>query len=213
MSDQVEDKHLFMICPSLNVNAMRELPVGYHVRFCREDELGIWKAMQFNSAEEATEYDDFMTDFFNQVYRAKGDLFFQSCVLVCDEQDKPVGTCFLWKAYDQIWTVHWYKVLKEYEGKGIGRALLSYVMQSLPENEYPVFLHTHPESFRAIKLYSDFGFKLLTDPVIGSRPNDLNECLPILKKSMRKEDFEKLEFAEAPPHFLDVVRSSKVHEF
>ena len=55
-------------------------------------------------------------------------------------------------------------MLNEYEGKGIGRALLSYVMQSLPQNEYPVFLHTHPASFRAIKLYSDMGFKLLTDP-------------------------------------------------
>ena len=30
-------------------------------------------------------------------------------------------------------------------------------------------LHTHPSSYRAIKLYSDMGFKLLTDPIIGTR--------------------------------------------
>jgi hypothetical protein len=29
-------------------------------------------------------------------------------------------------------------------------------------HEYPVYLHIQPSSFRAIKLYSDFGFSLLS---------------------------------------------------
>ncbi|OZU87658.1 GNAT family N-acetyltransferase [Virgibacillus indicus] len=202
-----------MICNSLISKAARQLPKGYHVRFCREDELDTWKAMQFDTVELAREYYGFMTDYYNQVYLKKGDLFFQRCVFVCDDNDKPIGTCFLWKAYGEIWTLHWFRVLNEYEGKGIGRALLSYVMQSLPLNEYPVFLHTHPSRYRAIKLYSDIGFKLLTDPVVGSRENDLEECMPILEKYMFNSDFEKLQFAIAPQYFLDVVSSSKVQEF
>lgn len=213
MSDEIPDKNLFMMCHSFNSEAIKDLPNNYHIRFCRNDELGIWKAMPFDTAELAREYDDFMSDYYNQVYLKKGDLFYQRCLFVCDNNDKPVGTCFLWKSYDEIWTLHWFKVLKEYEGNGIGRALLSHVMQSLPQDEYPVFLHTHPSSFRAIKLYSDAGFKLLTDPVIGSRQNDLDECMPILEKYMTDSDFEKLAFTKAPQNFLDVVSSSKIEEF
>lgn len=202
-----------MMCNSLILSATSKLPKGYHVRFCREDELDTWKAMQFDTAELAREYYGFMSNYYNQVYHKKGNLFFQRCVFVCDDNDRPIGTCFLWKSYDEIWTLHWFKVLNEYEGNGIGRALLSYVMESLPQKEYPVFLHTHPSSYRAIKLYSDIGFKLLKDPAIGSRQNDLEECIPILESYMSNSDFEKLQFTKAPQYFLNVVSSSKVEEF
>ncbi|WP_026584882.1 GNAT family N-acetyltransferase [Bacillus sp. J33] len=213
MSEEIPEKHLFMMCTSLNLKAIRELPKGYHFRLCRKDELDIWKAMHFDTSELAREYHGFMTEYFNQVYLPKGNLFFKSCLFACNEDDKPIGTCFLWKSYNQIWTIQWFKVVKEYEGKGIGRALLSHVMRSLPHEEYPVFLHTHPSGYRAIKLYSDVGFKLLTDPVIGNRKNELEESLSILEKYMPKLDFEKLQFNQAPTSFLTAVSSSNIDEF
>lgn len=213
MEEQIPDKNLFMMCRKLDNDATRELPNGFHVRYCRKNELDIWKAMHFDTLELATKYYDFMKEYFNDVYLPKGDLFFQRCIFVCDQEDKPIGTCFLWKSYNSIWTLHWFKVLKDYEGEGVGRALLSIVMKNLPENEYPIFLHTQPESYRAIKLYSDFGFCLLADPVIGNRQNDLDECLPVLQRYMLQSDFEKLEFGHAPQFFLDAVCSTKMNEF
>lgn len=205
--EEIPDKNIFMICERLNKNALSELPKQYHTRYCREDELDIWKAMPFDDTKQAEEYREFMTEFYNSVYANKGDLFYQRCLFVCDVDDNPIATCFLWKAYDEFNTIHWLKVVKEYEGKGIGRALLSVIMKDLIEEDYPVYLHTQPGSYRAIKLYSDFGFKLLSDPIIGSRKNDLEECLPILKKFMTKEDFERLKITEAPKGFLEKVGS------
>jgi len=147
------------------------------------------------------------------VYGKKVDLFFEKCLFVCDINDNPIATAFVWKAYDQINAFHWFKVLKEHEGKGIGRALLSIVMQELKQEDYPVYLHTQPGSFRAIKLYSDFGFNLLSDPVIGSRKNHLEECLPILKQFMPGEDFKNLNVSDAPDHFLNVLRTAKDDQF
>jgi len=213
MEEQIPDKNLFMMCRKLEIGAANELPKGFYVRYCRRNELDTWKAMHFDTPKLATEYYDFMTEYFNEVYLPKEDLFYQSCIFVCNEDDKPIGTCFLWKAYNTIWTLHWFKVLKAYEGKGIGRALLSIVMKSLSENEYPLFLHTHPSSYRAIKLYSDFGFCLLSDPVIGNRKNDLNECLPILQKYMPYSNLKKLKTTRAPHFFLDAVRGSDKEEF
>ncbi len=213
MENEIPDKDLFMMCKKMNPNALAELPNGYHVRNCRRDELDIWKRMPFDDEKTAEQYNDFMTKYFRDVYIHKEDLFYKKCLFVCDKNDTPVGTCFAWKAYDKITTIHWFKVVKEYEGLGIGRALLSIVMKGIPGDEYPVFLHTHPSSFRAIKLYSDFGFALLTDPVIGYRQNDLEECLPILQTHMYKKDFQELQFAQAPENFLEAVKSTYINEF
>jgi len=205
-----------MMCPALSPSALRELPQGFHFRMCRPDELETWKAMLLDfphTPEVHDEYMQVMTDYFNDVYAEKSDLFFQKCLLACDENDTPVGRGFIWKAYDKINTVHWYKVLKPYENRGIGRAILTAIMKDLAEEEYPIFLHTHPSSFRAIKLYSDFGFRLISNPIVGYRNNDLEECLPILERFMPKSDFDKLRIIKAPQYFLDAAASSETEEF
>src|SRR5690625_5033457 len=213
LEEYVPDKNIFMMCQKLKNEALNKLPKAFYVRNCKKSELDTWKAIHFDTYELATEYYDFMTEYFNQVYLPKGDLFYHSCIFVCNEDDKPIGTCFLWKAYDTIWTLQWFKVLKGYEGKGIGRALLTIVIKRLSESEYPIFLHTHPSSYRAIKLYSDFGFCLLSNPIIGNRQNDLDECLPILRRYMPRSDFEKLKTCKAPQFFLDAVCRSDKDEF
>ena len=211
--EEIPDKNLFLMCQKLNMNALSELPDQYQARNCKEDELNIWKSMPFDNPKDAKAYHGYMTDFFTQVYAQKEGLFYQKCLFVCDKNDKPIATAFIWNAYGEFNTIHWFKVLKEYESKGIGRALLSIIMKQLKENDYPVYLHTQPSSYRAIKLYSDFGFKLLSDPIIGNRKNDLEECYPILEKYMTKEDFAKLQTEKAPIYFINKLQNEKVNQF
>ena len=210
---EIPDKDLFMMCRQLNRDALSSLPDGYHTRFCRPDELDLWKAIHFDSPHDVEEYRDFMTAYFDTVYAPKGDQFFKTCLFVCQEDDDPIGTGFIWRAYDRITTVHWIKVLKAYEGKGIGRALLSILMQPVAEADYPVYLHTQPGSFRAIKLYSDFGFSLLSNPMIGHRENHLTECLPMLEAFMPLEAFRGLRIEEAPPALLDALADETTDQF
>jgi ribosomal protein S18 acetylase RimI-like enzyme len=213
MKEEIADKNLFMMCTEVNKASFSELPNGYFIRNCREDELDIWKAMPFDEKDSAAKYYDYMTKYFDVVYSHKRNDFFDKCIFVCDNNDKPIGTCFIWKAYDKINTIHWLKILKDYEGKGLGRALLSIVLKHLQKDDYPIYLHTQPSSYRAIKLYSDFGFCLLSDPVIGGRKNDLEECLKILQEYMPKEEYKKLKITGAPKYFLDAVNSSKTDQF
>jgi len=213
LSEGLPDKNLFMMCSVLNTAAVRSLPPGFHIRKCREDELGIWMDFPFDDPVEAEKHRGFMTSYFQNVYADKKEVFFDKCLFVCDSEDRPIGTCFAWKAYEKITTIHWFKVLKQYEGLGIGRALLSYVMQGLSASDYPVFLHTQPDSFRAIKLYADFGFSLLSDPVIGTRTNDLEECLPILQAVMPSKAFQALKATRAPKFFLEAVSTLSIEQF
>ena len=213
MEKEIADKNLFMICRNLNFEATSELPAEYHIRNCKREELDIWMEFPFDSPKEAKKNKQFMKNYFEEVYGGKRDKFFKKCKFVCNRQDSPVATGFTWKAYDKITTIHWLKVLKKYEGMGIGRALLSRIMLNLSEEDYPVFLHTHPGSYRAIKLYSDFGFYLSEDPVIGSRENHLKEALPYLREKMPDEVYENLKTTTAPDDFLNIVGSAPTIEF
>lgn len=211
--EEIPDLNVFMMCEALNPDALSELSDEYSVRNCRPDELEIWKAMPFDEVGFTEEYDRFMTDFFNTTYGGKEELFFAKTLFVCDKADRPIATCFIWKAYDEFNTIHWFKVLKEYEGKGIGRALLSILMRDLKAEDYPVYLHTQPASFRAIKLYSDFGFSLLSGDKFGSRKNDLDEYLPILEEFMPKEYFQSLKISNAPIEFENAVNKYDTNQF
>lgn len=204
---------LFMMCETLNREALRGLPAPYSVRYCRPDELEIWKRMHFDNPADAEAYNGYMTDYFQLVYAPAGDLFFRTCRFVCNEADEPIATAFMWRAYGEVMTLHWLKVLKAYEGEGIGRGLLSIILSELEEGDFPVFLHTHPSSFRAIKLYADFGFCLLSDPVIGARRNDLVESWPILQRFMPQSAFEGLTVGRAPARFLQVVGATAENHF
>lgn len=205
--------NLFMMCPRLNESALSDIPDGYHIRTCRREELDLWKAIHFDDETAAREQYPYMTRYFETVYEPAGEKFWNCCLFLCDADDRPVGTCFSWKAYERATTIHWYKVRKECEGNGLGRALLSEVMRKLEMSDYPVFLHTHPGCFRAIKLYTDFGFALLRDPVIGYRTNDLDVSLPYLREMMHAKAYDALKFADAPTWFLEAAKISEFSQF
>ncbi len=209
----LEDKNLFMMCEALNPAALTQLSAAYYFRTCRRDELDVWKAMHFDSPELVNEFATFMTQYFDDVYASQESEFFKRCLFVCDRSDTPIATCFGWKAYGHVSTIHWFKVSKRHEGLGIGRALLSIVMKSFGDSDYPIFLHTQPGSFRAIKLYSDFGFVFLTDATIGYRQNELAEGLPYLQAHMFADDFNRLRSASAPTEFLETATSSTINQF
>lgn len=165
MSIKLEDSNLFMMCKSINKNALSYIPNGYHIRNCKRDELNLWLEFPFDNEEDKKNYRSFMEQYFKDVYGSNEDLFFEKCLFICDE------------------------------------------------NDTPIFLHTQAGSFRAIKLYSDLGFVLLTDEKIGYRENHLNIALPYLKEKMHLEDYNKLKFDKASKEFLDAVKTSKINQF
>lgn len=212
MSGDIPDKNIFMMCEALERTALSQLAPAFHVRSCRPDELGLWKAMPFDDAV-TPQTDAFMEEYFETTYAGKEDRFYAGTLFVCDALDRPVATCLLWKAYDEFEAIHWLKVLPSCEGQGIGRALLSILLRDLPPERYPIYLHTQPGSHRAIKLYSDFGFDLLSGGPLGRRTNDLDECLPILREVMPEAAFRSLRIREAPEAWRRFLATTTTDQF
>jgi RimJ/RimL family protein N-acetyltransferase len=211
--DELPDSNLFMICRALRREAIREMPPQFRLRQMRRDELDVWRAMPFDDDATASAYDEFMRDWWERTYAAREDAFFADTLFAVDEDDRPVGTCLLWDAYGRIPTIHWLKVVKAHEGKGIGRALVSAVMRNLPDDRYPVYLHTQPESVAAIKLYADFGFELLSGDRFGTRTNDLRDGLEYLQRQMAHEAFTALRVTTPPPDFVAFMATTRTAEF
>jgi len=203
--ETIGNYNLFMVCETPDAGAFRGLPGGYLFRLCGRGELEAWKRIVVKE-----QYVSFVSEFYNKVYSKEEDAFFRRCTFVCETGGAPVASCFLWRAYGTIDTVAWFRVLPAHEGKGLGRALLSEILKTA---DCPVYLHTQPTSICAIKLYSDFGFKLITNPVIGYRKNDLAKSLPYMKKAMPEADYAKLQFAEVDDTLHKAALSSETVEF
>lgn len=211
--EEIPDYHVFMMCEKLNMDALTTLNEAYHFRNCKPDELELWKAFPFDAEKVPDEYKDFMDDFVVKTYGRNMDLFFRNTIFVCNHEEKPIATCSYWKSYDKINAIHWLKTLKSYEGKGIGRALLSEIMKQFEADDYPVYLHTQPGSFRAIKLYADFGFKLLRGGKIGTRVNELEKSLPILREFIPEHHFNEIEVINTPSSLIEDLKNETNIEF
>lgn len=211
--EEIPDYNIFMMCEQINHSALTELHPDYYFRNCQPHELELWKAFPFDSDTVPTEYEDFMNQIIHDSYSGNMDTFFQNTLFVCNKEGRPVATCSYWKAYGKINSIHWFKTLKTYEGKGIGRALLSAIMKRFENKDYPIYLHTQPGSFRAIKLYSDFGFHLLRGGKLGSRINELEKCLPILKEFMPQKDFESLKITDTPNNLIKLLENETTIQF
>ena len=210
---EIPDYNLFMMCERINRHALTNLHTDFTFRTCRPDELELWKAFPFDSETVPAEYEDFMNRIINDTYRGDMDTFFRNTLFVCNKEGRPVATCSHWKAYGKINTIHWLKTLRAYEGKGIGRALLSAIMRRFDSKDYPIYLHTQPGSFRAIKLYSDFGFQLLRGGRLGSRMNELEQSLPVLKEFMPKKDFDRLKIIDTPGYLIKLLERETTIQF
>lgn len=209
----IPDLNLFMMCDHPNPAAFTDCPAGYHIRPVCRDDMDFWYSVHFDcEVGDISHHIAYMKDYFRRVYAPRKEEFFRRCLVICGEDDLPLGTCFAWKVYDKIWTIHWFKVRKTYEGKGLGRALLSAVMKTVPDDGYPVYLHTQPSSFRAIGLYTDFGFSLLTDSVIGHRENHLSEAKSYLAYFMG-DRYDRLTFACSDGTLHRAARSVEDNRF
>ena len=201
----VDSDNLFLQCRALKPDALRPLPAGFTARLCRQEELALWKDIWAQG-----KYMDFVNYYYERVYAPREEEFFHRCIFVVDEKDTPVATSGIWRSYGKINTVLGFFVLPEYEGRGIGRGLFSEVMKNA---ELPVYAHTHTEASRAVKLYSDFGFELIIDPIVGYRENNLQESLPYLKKSLSKKDYANLRMTQASAALLEAALLNEFAEF
>jgi GNAT superfamily N-acetyltransferase len=189
-------KNLLMKCTKINENAMSSLPVGYTFKWYEDGDESLWADIELSIGEFDHMLKKQVEDFFRDGYFGNKEKLMERCLLVLDDNEKPVGTCTAWydmKENQKVPSLHWIAVNPNNQSKGIGRAILTETMKIYMEKgEMPVYLHTQPWSHKAIRLYLDFGFFAMKDETFSDFTNEYNDAISVLEGYMDEKDLVKL---------------------
>jgi ribosomal protein S18 acetylase RimI-like enzyme len=84
-------------------------------------------------------------------------------------------------------SLHWLSVKPEYQGQGLGKALIYKCLQILnhTEGNKDVYLHTQTWSYKAVGLYLYTGFDFLKTESFANYINEYEKAEPIIRDRLK----------------------------
>ena len=149
------------------------LPKGYRFVFYRTGDRVAWIDIE-KEAKEFTSYDEGL-DAWTRYYANKEDELYDRMVFVENEQGEKVATATAF--YDitgrdtsgAAW-LHWVAVKRSYQGKGLSKPLIRYVLGIMKDLGYShAKIPTQTYTWLACKIYLDFGFTPIPQNAVNSR--------------------------------------------
>jgi len=166
-----------------------DLPEGFRIVMYKEGDEKDWADIEssvgeFDSSDKALEY-------FKGKYLPYQDELKRRCIFIKDRKGKKIATFTAWWEYvgnrRRPW-VSWVAVKPEYQGLGIGKALVSEGTKLFTEIEgkEDIFLKTQTWSYKAINIYRKNGFRMqkrISDESWGIL--DIRKARNVLKGKLR----------------------------
>lgn len=148
------------------------LPDGYHFEFYQDIDRDSWIKIE-KSAKEISDYDEGL-DAWNRYYEGRENELYNRMVFVVTESGEKVATA---TAFYDIhgrdksgagW-LHWVAVKREYQGKGLSKPLITYVLNVMKALGYTYAkIPTQTNTWLAVKVYLDLGFKPILKNAVNS---------------------------------------------
>lgn len=163
-----EEVHIPRISVVMVRHHLRDLPTyplreGYRIRLFQPGEAGVWAEIEasvgeFPSVQRALAH-------FSQEFGAHEEEMCRRCFFLEHVSGKPVGTATAWynpsfqgEAYGRL---HWVAIHPDHQGKGLSKPLVGAAMACLAKHHDRAYLTSQTTSWKAIKVYLDFGFEPL----------------------------------------------------
>ena len=164
------------------------LPNNYSVVFFSNGEEKNWAEIEtsvgeFESESKALAY--FQTEYLPYIKELERRLFFLQT-----REGENIATVTIWWNYTgerRDVSLHWVGVKPEYQGLGLGKALVFESMERMLriEGDRDVYLHTQTWSYKAIGIYLQAGFEFIKEGSFSGYENDYEKAIPILKEKMK----------------------------
>jgi GNAT superfamily N-acetyltransferase len=165
------------------------LPEGYSFTWYVPGKEEKWAEIEtsvgeFENTDQGLHY--FWTEYLPHLDELKRRLLF-----LLNKDGKEIGTITGWWNLTEERrdpSIHWFAVKNEYQGLGLGKALVSECLNRLLflEGDKDIFLHTQTWSYKAIGLYLKAGFEIVKDESFGHYKNEYDKALPILQPLLHK---------------------------
>lgn len=175
--------------------AVPALPLQFELHSYRPGVQQQWAELEyeigdFPSVQKASAY-------FAKTYLSRSNLLARRGIFVSDKKSGGlVGTCIAW--FDNqngtpVSSLHWLITKEAYQGRGIGAALIATALNIYEqENAFPVYLHTQPWSYQAIRLYHKFGFRLMKQESFAGYENQYALAVPVLARYIEPKCMREL---------------------
>ena len=153
---------LYMFLDNLDNFPEYQLPKGYSFVFYQDGDRDKWIEIE-SSAGEFKNYEEGIKAW-NEYYKDHEDELYNRMVFIKHDNEY-VGTLTAYydvKGIDDpsVGRLHWFSIKEEYQGKGLAKPLITFVLHIMKELGYRnAKLSTQTNSWLAIKIYLDFGFK------------------------------------------------------
>lgn len=160
-----------------------KLPEGYSfVRFKKGDELA-WAEIEASVGEFDSVREALLN--FQVIYLPSLKELERRLIFVVSPDGEKVATYTNWWNYSgelRIPSVHWVAVKPNFQGLGLGKAIIfqGIHMSLAIEGDRDVYLHTQTWSYKAIALYIQAGFEILKKGTFGTYKNEYKQAKPYL---------------------------------
>ncbi|HHV60925.1 MAG TPA: GNAT family N-acetyltransferase [Clostridiaceae bacterium] len=166
-----------------------KLPEGFEFVLFKNGDEKEWAEIEasvgeFNTAADALAY-------FSKNFLPYIDELERRCIFIRNDQGEKVATLTIWWRYTGVRRVpwlHWVAVKPEYQGLGLGKAIVSEGMKRFIEIEgdRDIYLHTQTWSYKAINIYRKLGFEITAEKGIGGyENNNYEKAMALLAKYLR----------------------------
>ncbi len=134
--------------------------------------------LEFDNVEKSLSY-------FDKYYKPYQEELKKRCLFIENDKHEKVATFTIWWD-DDYPSVHWVAVKPNYQGKGLGKAI---VYQGIKHSitllgDVDIYLHTQTWSYKAIGIYQKAGFKILEEGSFAHYKNDYEAAIKILKDKL-----------------------------
>lgn len=152
------DAPLRMIRPNLESIPQVPFPEGFGIRCMRLGEAALWTDIQRDTEEFAPITDGtFEREFGDDLPATQW-----RCYFVTNEKGAAIGTISAWYSRDfkgqDYGRIHWVAIRPAYQGRGLGKAALSYTLNRMAEWHRRAWLATSTGRVPAVLMYLNFGF-------------------------------------------------------
>ena len=207
LDKSLEYKGIIMRIESDKIKTAAEakLPDGFSFKFFEPDDVPHWGGIEASVLEFASEAE--ACEYFERSYLPHLHELQKRCILILNANGAPVATATAWFAVSELGyqaSLHWVATRPEYQGKGLGKAVVQKALAVFRELEpgKPVWLHTQTWSHGAVRLYHSLGFNMVRreglavtttrDGTPKIYQNDFDEAVQVLRTVMDAEYVDEL---------------------
>jgi len=167
------------------------LPDGFKFTYFKDGDEADWSRIESSVLEFDSEFSALM--FFKEKYIPIIEELYRRCIFIETACGDKVATATAWwsSIYGERrpW-LHWIGVCPEYQGLGLGKALISRVTELMTEIEgdVPIFLKTQTWSYKAINIYLQCGYEPTYEKLLyRDRSDNCKKALRVLKRKKKCE--------------------------